>query len=754
MEKEIYDSYFSSGKIIAGWKIIRELEEDFLGKNFLAFKEFESISSIKKPATPERLIQFSSLKIIPKISQMSSIWENFFNYEGKVLQSIPPEIPIIKLFPAENLSNEINISSMKENLSQENQDFYALAMEYCPGGDLQKFVSKYPQGKMISEHVFLFLEQIVIALQYAYHHRLVHGGIAINNILLNQQQVWKISHFGLAKMAMKNPICTYPPEWFYQQNLDGASDIWSLGVLLYQLLTGVLPYSVTTPETFLMAIRRPLDWPLDLARTPRESALGLIVYLIRQMLQPDPKKRPLLWNIIEVLGRCRTWVSNQDRQNYTDMLQEQIIQNDLRPQSQFLQQLSESNENSKKILTALTNSKDDLLKKQPHKKSLVANICIFIFLLSLGWYYQEYLISTWKNISKFWTKSTSTDKTPTVTIQVLPEFPGFRWEIQFPNFSNIVLPIPTESYINATWHLKIKSEANSRNGNEAAASEKNEYSISLSWKIIQEIKYSWEVPLDLPDGKITMWLEAKQNDKIILQSIPEQIKIENSFSERQNFKKLQENIKNLEAKGADFGPILQICQEYLKQFPQTYFRDQILKTIQIYQDKASFFHYQKILSLDKQNNLNMQEIQNECEQFLQQYPKHSELEKIKNIGEYYRFWTTKKNHTIKLVRGKVVTHLLKADCYVRISVNSQLVWTSTIIISNNTPEWNTYFTISWQSGDKITVELWDKNTLGSDRCYFTQTDDSPLAIQMFNNKRISTDNAWLEFSCELPQKNW
>ncbi len=141
------------------------------------------------------------------------------------------------------------------------QDLAYIAMEFLEGDSLDKFVKKdnlLPMRKVID-----YMADITSALDYAHQKGIVHRDIKPANIMLLNTGVAKITDFGIARIAATSQTQTgivkgtpfyMSPEQFAGEKVDGRSDIFSVGVMLYQLLTGELPFRGDNPMALMNQI--------------------------------------------------------------------------------------------------------------------------------------------------------------------------------------------------------------------------------------------------------------------------------------------------------------------------------------------------------------------------------------------------------------------------------------------------------------------------------------------------------------------
>jgi len=176
-----------------------------------------------------------------------------------------------------------------------------LVMEYIPGGTLKQMLGKPIPWQMALQ----LLQPIANALSYAHQKGLVHRDVKPSNILISENGTPYLSDFGIAKvleieetqdltttgMGVGTPEYM-SPEQAEGKKVDARSDIYSLGIVLYELLTGRKPFSADTP-------------------------MAVIVKQLRDPL-PDPRKfiPDLLKSIEQILFKA---LAKQPNDRYADM---------------------------------------------------------------------------------------------------------------------------------------------------------------------------------------------------------------------------------------------------------------------------------------------------------------------------------------------------------------------------------------------------------------------------------------------------
>lgn len=176
-------------------------------------------------------------------------------------------------------------------------DTYFIVMEFIDGCSLADVIADGP----LPEPVALdYAAQICTGLAYAHRAGLLHRDIKPANILVTKDDVVKLSDFGIARavsqqtMTLTKPglvmgsVFYMSPEQAQQHELHESSDLYSVGVVLYQMLTGQLPYSGESPVTVaLKHIGDPVP-TIDTAKLGVSPALAAIV---NKLLQKRPENR-------------------------------------------------------------------------------------------------------------------------------------------------------------------------------------------------------------------------------------------------------------------------------------------------------------------------------------------------------------------------------------------------------------------------------------------------------------------------------
>ncbi|XP_025849450.1 inhibitor of nuclear factor kappa-B kinase subunit beta isoform X5 [Vulpes vulpes] len=162
------------------------------------------------------------------------------------------EIQIMRRLNHPNVVAARDVPEGMQNLAP--NDLPLLAMEYCQGGDLRKYLNQFENCCGLREGAILtLLSDIASALRYLHENRIIHRDLKPENIVLQQGEqrlIHKIIDLGYAKELDQGSLCTsfvgtlqyLAPELLEQQKYTVTVDYWSFGTLAFECITGFRPF--------------------------------------------------------------------------------------------------------------------------------------------------------------------------------------------------------------------------------------------------------------------------------------------------------------------------------------------------------------------------------------------------------------------------------------------------------------------------------------------------------------------------------
>uniref|UniRef100_A0A1B6MS75 Protein kinase domain-containing protein n=1 Tax=Graphocephala atropunctata TaxID=36148 RepID=A0A1B6MS75_9HEMI len=203
------------------------------------------------------------------------------------------EIKILKELRELNHENVVALFDCKESANH-----VFLVMEYCNGGDLADYLSA--KGTLSEDTIRLFLRQLAGAMKALHAKGVVHRDLKPQNILLShtgnrpspqpQHIRLKIADFGFARFlqdgVMAATLCGSPmymaPEVIMSLKYDAKADLWSLGTIVFQCLTGKAPFQAQTPQALKQFYEKNANLAPKIPSGTSPELISLLMGLLRR----------------------------------------------------------------------------------------------------------------------------------------------------------------------------------------------------------------------------------------------------------------------------------------------------------------------------------------------------------------------------------------------------------------------------------------------------------------------------------------
>ncbi|GFT52717.1 hypothetical protein NPIL_314081 [Nephila pilipes] len=180
------------------------------------------------------------IKVALKVIDRNDIKEEY------VLKNLHREAKILRKL------NHPNIINFYEEFLH--NDLYCIAMEYVFGKDLSNYLKAQAFHRISEEDAKLLFHQMISGVQHMHESNILHRDLKQENILVEHGKVIKIVDFGLSntyqpKIHLRThcgSLVYAAPELFHHHSVYGAGvDLWSLGVILYSMVVGIMPFEIS-----------------------------------------------------------------------------------------------------------------------------------------------------------------------------------------------------------------------------------------------------------------------------------------------------------------------------------------------------------------------------------------------------------------------------------------------------------------------------------------------------------------------------
>lgn len=222
------------------------------------------------------------------------------------------ELEILRLMDHPNIVKFFDFYHKKDSVikfknsgpieDKDKTDSLHFVMEHCSGGNL---FDKLMKEKFFSEdHAKMILFQIAYAVSHLHNRGICHRDLRLENFLIvskSRQNIVKLADFGLAKMFSSSELKTKVGNYHYvaPEIFNGIYtpqvDAWSIGVMMYMMLTGEPPFQGSTPDSVFSSIK---SGSYPMSQKVWENVSPACKDLIKSLLESDPNKRMKVQDIL------------------------------------------------------------------------------------------------------------------------------------------------------------------------------------------------------------------------------------------------------------------------------------------------------------------------------------------------------------------------------------------------------------------------------------------------------------------------
>ena len=295
-----------NGSIVQGYKIIK-----FLGKG-----KFSDVYQAERQID-QKLVALKIIKIYDIMDK-------------ETVQKCLQEVDLLKKV------SHPNIVKYFDSFMADNELF--IAIEWADKGDVKKLIKKFKQeGDLIDEcHIIQYTREIAGALQHMHEQRVIHRDLKPANILIFSDGTFKLGDLGLGRSLSKETIKAFSrvgtplymaPEVINNKGYDFKSDNWSLGCVVYELVTLRSPFQTNEKISVMDLFKVITQGQFKEIDDPKYKTAKLIV---NGLIKTNPNERMELNDVIKI---CNEYLSKQEEKPKFDPF---IIMDDINEKLRLL----------------------------------------------------------------------------------------------------------------------------------------------------------------------------------------------------------------------------------------------------------------------------------------------------------------------------------------------------------------------------------------------------------------------------------
>ena len=275
-----------------------------------------------------------------------------------------------------------------------------IVMEYVNGVTLKKYIKDYP-GFLSNREIISIAKQIALALDHAHQNHIIHRDIKPHNILISEEGIVKVADFGIARAITTSTIINTTdmmgsvhyssPEQARGGFVDERSDLYSLGIMLYELATKRVPFDGDSPVAVAM---KHLKEDVILPSAINENISYGLESIIMKSIQKTPDKR--YQSALQLIEDLEDVLINPDLEIFMDTAEESsptmVMPNlsDLEPLDEAFEERTRSitkrspNTNPNHMRTSKELGRDSQFKPEKKKLGLTIGLALLSVVILFG----------------------------------------------------------------------------------------------------------------------------------------------------------------------------------------------------------------------------------------------------------------------------------------------------------------------------------------------------------------------------------
>lgn len=231
---------------------------------------------------------------------------------AEMLRDFSQEVYILRKIRHKNVVQFIGACTKPPNL--------CIVTEFMSRGSVYDFLHKH-RGVFKLPSLLKVAIDVSKGMNYLHQNNIIHRDLKTANLLMDEHEVVKVADFGVARVQTQSGVMTaetgtyrwMAPEVIEHKPYDHKADVFSFGIVLWELLTGQLPYSSLTPlQAAVGVVQKALRPTIPKTTHPRFAEL------LERCWQQDPTQRPHFSDIVEILQNLAKEVGTEGEDRRKD----------------------------------------------------------------------------------------------------------------------------------------------------------------------------------------------------------------------------------------------------------------------------------------------------------------------------------------------------------------------------------------------------------------------------------------------------